>query len=151
MSKENKCESVPSCAKCNQPHLTCLHMDKKNNTDEAERYNPEAVAKCSQASSAESSHTSEDHVTVKCTGIFSVEGQQDGQDQSLIVPVWVSSSAKPEESVLTYALIDSQSNATFTTEQLIKSLMVDGVKSHLQLAPVQESTGTSGCRSEETS
>ncbi|XP_068669879.1 uncharacterized protein [Montipora foliosa] len=109
-------------------------MDKKNNTDDAERHNPEAAAKCSQASSAESPHTSEDHVTVKCTGISSIEGQQNGQDQSLIVPMWVSSSAKPEETVLTYALIDSQSNATFITEQLIKSLMVDGVQSHLQLS-----------------
>ena len=146
MSKENKCENVPSCAKCNQPHLTCLHMDKKNNTDDAERHNLEAAAKCLQASSAESSHTSEDHVTVKCTGICSVEGQEDGQDQSLIVPVWVSSSAKPEESVLTYALIDSQSNATFITEQLIKSLMLDGVKSHLQLSTMHKEDEIIQCK-----
>ena len=37
MSEGNKCESVTTCAKCNQPHLTCLHMDKKNNTGDAER------------------------------------------------------------------------------------------------------------------
>ena len=138
MSKENKCESVPSCAKCNQPHLTCLHMDKTNSADDAERHDPEAAVKCSQAQSGENPPTSEDNVTVKCTGICSVEGQQDGQDQSLIVPVWVSSSAKPEEAVLTYALIDSQSNATFITEQLRKSLMVDGVESRLHLSTMHK-------------
>lgn len=138
MSKENKCESLPSCAKCNLPHLTCLHMDKKNNTDEAKGHNSETAVKSSQAFSAENPHTSEDHVTVKCTGICSVTGQQDGQDQSLIVPVWVSSSAKPEETVLTYALIDSQSNATFITEQLRKSLTVAGVESHLQLSTMHK-------------
>lgn len=138
MSKENKCESLPSCAKCNLPHLTCLHMDKKNNTDEAKGHNSETAVKSSQAFSAENPHTSEDHVTVKCTGICSVAGQQDGQDQSLIVPVWVSSSAKPEETVLTYALIDSQSNATFITEQLRKSLTVAGVESHLQLSTMHK-------------
>lgn len=117
MSKENK------CAKCNQPHITCFHMDKKKNADDTERHKPEAAVKCSNASSVENPHTSEDDVTVKCTGICSVEGQQDGQDQSLIVPVWVSSSEKSQVAVLTYALIYFQSNATFITEQLRKSLV----------------------------
>ena len=60
--------------------------------------------------------------------------------------MWVSSSAKPEESVLTYALIDSQSNATFTTEHLIKSLMVDGVKSHLQLSTMYKEDKIIQCK-----
>ena len=75
-------------------------MDKKN-ADDAERHKPEAAVTCSKASSVENPHTSEDDVTVKCTGICSVEGQQDGQDQSLIVPVWVSSSEKSQVAVLT--------------------------------------------------
>lgn len=82
-------------------------MDKKKNADDAERHKPEAAVKCSKASSVENPQTSEDGVTVKCTGICSVEGQQDGQDQSLIVPVCVSSSEKSQVAVLTYALIDS--------------------------------------------
>ena len=100
MSKENKCESVPSCAKPASPNL---HMDKKNNTDDAERPNPEAAAKCSQASSAESPHTSD-------------------------------------------ALITSQSNVTFITEQLIKSLMVDGVKGHLQLSTLHKEDEIIQCK-----
>ena len=75
MSKENKCESVPSCERCKQPHLTCLHMDKKN-ADEAERQNPEAAIRCSNAPTVETRHPVEDVFTVKCTGICSVGGQK---------------------------------------------------------------------------
>ena len=67
-----------------------------------------------------------------------VEGQESGQDQSLIIPVWVSSSENPENKQLTYALIDCQSNATFVTEKLRQELGIEGVKSHLLLSTLHE-------------
>ena len=32
MAKEKKCERVPSCAKCQQKHPTCLHDDSRTST-----------------------------------------------------------------------------------------------------------------------
>ena len=57
-----------------------------------------------------------------------VEGQESGQDQSLIIKVWVSSSENPESKHLTHALLDCQSNATFITEKLKEELEIEGVK-----------------------
>ena len=57
-----------------------------------------------------------------------VEGQESGQDQSLIIKVWVSSSENPESKHLTHALLDCQSNATFITETLKEELEIEGVK-----------------------
>ena len=73
----------------------------------------------------------------KCTTVCSIEGQQLGHDQSLIVPVWVSSS-NDDQCVLTYALIDCQSNASFITDQLGETLKVDGVESQLRLSTVHK-------------
>ena len=83
-----------------------------NNEKEAEKRTPEATVKRTDASDAENPHPDEDSITAKCTSVCSIEGQRLGQDQSLIVPVWVSSSENAQEDVLTYALIDYQSNAT---------------------------------------
>lgn len=54
-----------------------------------------------------------------------LKGQESGQDQSLIVPVWVSSSENPENKQLTYVLLDCQSNATFITKKLREELGIE--------------------------
>ncbi|XP_020617947.1 uncharacterized protein LOC110055866 [Orbicella faveolata] len=129
MAKEKKCEKVPSCAKCKQKHPTCLHDDSRtstNVTNGGDKITPEASASCTNAVDAENLQGSED-AAVKCTSVCSVEGQQSGQDQSLIIPLWVSSSKNPQNDVLTYALIDSQSNATFIREKLEQTLEVDSL------------------------
>ena len=77
---------------------------------------------------------------------FSTKGQQSGQDQSLIIPVWASSSKNPQNDVLTYALIDSQSNATFITEKLEQTLEVDSVTSHLRLPTMHQENEIVECK-----
>ena len=99
MAKENKCERVLKCARYKQKHPTCLHDNNKRvpeNTDRSDKATPEAAVNCTNAVNAENSQCSEDYATVKCTSICSIEGQQSGQDQSLIIPVWVSSSVRPQ-------------------------------------------------------
>ena len=142
MAKENKCESVPSCKKCKQKHPTCLH---KENADEAEVQIPKASVSCTGASNAEIIHPDEGDATAKCTSVCSIEGQQLGHDQSLIVPVWVSSS-NDDQCVLTYALIDCQSNASFITDQLRETLKVDGVESHLRLSTMHKEDELIQCK-----
>ena len=121
IAKQKKYERVPSCAKSKKSHPTCLHDDSRNSTDAsdgAEKVTPEASTNCRNAFGAENLQCSED-AAVKFTSICSSEGQQSGQDQSLIIPVLVSSSKNSQNDVLTHALIDSQSDATFITEKLV--------------------------------
>lgn len=129
MAKENKCSNVPSCVKCNQKHPTCLHNDTSDSaqrTDEVEEHTDNAAA--------------------NCIGVCSIEGQQLGEDQSLIIPVWVSSSNHPQNESLTYALIDCQSNATFITEKLRQTLNVDSVDSHLLLSTMHKENEIVECK-----
>ncbi|KAK3737845.1 hypothetical protein QZH41_004783 [Actinostola sp. cb2023] len=116
MSKENKCSKKPKCRVCEQEHLTCLHMDRQSPSSATEKGN--------QGENASSN----------CTRVCNIEGQETGEDQSLIIPVWVSSCENPNIESLTYALIDCQSNATFITEKLQKELKIEGIDSHLSLS-----------------
>ena len=126
-----------------------MHDNNKRvpeNTDRSDKATPEAAVNCTNAVIAENSQCSEDDATVKCTSICSIEGQQSGQDQSLIIPVWVSSSERPQNDVLTYAVIDSQSNATFVTEKLKRALEVDSVASHLRLSTMHQEDEIVECK-----
>ncbi|KAK3734390.1 hypothetical protein QZH41_006201 [Actinostola sp. cb2023] len=123
MSKENKCIKLPSCDRCSsQNHPTCLHEDKPQQGPAKE--------------SAESN----------CTSVCNVEDQQFGRDHSLIVPVWISSTENPVVEKLTYALIDSQSNATFISEGMRAALGVEGVDSHLRLSTMHKENEMINCK-----
>ncbi|KAK3702243.1 hypothetical protein QZH41_016771 [Actinostola sp. cb2023] len=123
MSKENKCIKLPSCDRCSsQNHPTCLHEDKPQQGPAKE--------------SAESN----------CTSVCKVEDQQFGRDHSLIVPVWISSTENPVVEKLTYALIDSQSNATFISEGMRAALGVEGVDSHLRLSTMHKENEMINCK-----
>ena len=108
-----------------------------NVTSGADKVVPETLTNCINVVGAENLQCGEE-AAVKCTSVCSVEGQQSGQDQSLIIPVWVSSSQNPQNDILSYALIDSQSNATFITEKLEQSLEVNSVTSHLRLSTMHQ-------------
>ena len=141
-------KKVLSCGKCKQKHPTCLHDNSRENTESTDRVDkvtPEASVNSTNAISAENPQYSED-AAVRCTSICSIEGQQSGQDQSLITPVWVSSSENPRNDALTYALIDSQSNATFTTEKLRQTLEIDGVATHLRLSTMHQEDEVIDCK-----
>ena len=147
MAKGKKCQRVPSCTKCKQKHPTCLHDNSRttNVTSGADKVAPETSKNCINAVGAENLQCGEE-AAVKCTSVCSVEGQQSGQDQSLIIPVWVSSSKNPRNDVLTCALIDSQSNATFITEKLEQHLEVDSVTSHLRLSTMHQENEIVQCK-----
>ena len=131
MAKENKCKARLKCTSCKQPHPTCLHREQEANKS----------GKAEQAATSGSAllpvPTSE-QACARCTRVCGIEGQESGQDQSLIFPVWASSSDNPENKRMTYALPDCQSNATFVSEKLRQELRLEGVKSHLLLSTLHE-------------
>ena len=63
MVKENKCSVLLNCDRCKGNHPSCLHSDE--------------------------THAQPDSANSKCTSVCALE-DQDGHDQSLIVPVWIS-------------------------------------------------------------
>ena len=131
MAKENKCTTRLKCASCKRQHPTCLHREEQTDkSDETEQ--------ASKPTSVPLIVPTSEPASVKCTTVCGVEGQESGQDQSLIIPVWVSSSENPMNKQMTYALIDCQSNATFVTEKLRQELGLEGVQSHLLLSTLHK-------------
>ena len=131
MAKENKCTTRRRCTSCKNLHPTCLHKEREEEKpDEAD----------------ETSKSASEPASAKCTRVCGTEGQETGQDQSLIIPVWVSTSETHENEQLTYALIDCQSNATFITEKLRQDLGLDGVESNLLLSTMHEKDEVVECR-----
>ena len=88
---------------------------------------PEATTRKDESQTARaSSNTAETPKTVHCITAkkFSL----------MVVPVFVSSKEKPEVEILTYALLDTQSDTTFAVTELLEQLPVSYEKRQIQLS-----------------
>ena len=69
-----------------------------------------------------------------CTGIAHVGGSGGISKSSMIIPVYVSHYDSPEREVLTYAMLDSQSDTTFILDQTYQDLGLQGSQTKLSLS-----------------
>ena len=105
-----------TCTTCNKKHPTCLHADKgisekKEDIGEEESVNvPKSTSCTSQGASSTST--------------------------SMIVPVWLSSSSRPEKEVLVYAILDTQSDATFILKETCDELDAETQPTKLRLSTI---------------
>ena len=113
------CKTRHICGKCNRRHPTCLHEEREKRFAEA----------------PENHYTSTDHngrqPDIKVT---SHAVMQYASATSNIVPVYMSSAKEPEKEVLTYALLDTQSDSTFILEDLLEELNVETTPVQLKLS-----------------
>ena len=105
------------CAKCDKRHLTVLHIEKP--IQEADS---------------------------KCTEVCSQIDQQNGIDNSMIVPVWVRSKYNTDSEVLCYCIIDDQSNTCFMSETLFEELNVLGQETNITLSTMHQSKSVITCQ-----
>ena len=105
------CNDRVACRKCHQRHLAFLHVDKEETEP-----------------NTESAHSF-------CTDVNGVSGC----DCSMIVPVWVRSSNTPSHEVLSYCILDGQSNTCFISEDLQRELGIVGKQTNLTLSTVYKS------------
>ena len=106
-----------ACRTCNGPHPTLLHDDAFV-TKKEDQTKPvaEALSRCFKASQSR-----------KHSHCFS---------HSLILPVWLGHEDNPDAKVLTYALLDDQSDACFVRRTVMDKLAVKGHKVRLRLSTV---------------
>ena len=102
------CRSKMKCKTCSKSHPTSLHDDtwKPRNSDETSE---NTVVK--------------ERITVGKTNVSSAKPYS---STTMIVPVYVSSHDKPQVEQLVYAMLDTQSDASFITEKTCNSLEVGG-------------------------
>lgn len=120
MSKN--CKRRHTCAVCNKKHPTLLHENKEVMSNgfkvrSDKHFKPES----------ESGNNS-----IPAAVSFKVSHKTDC-NTSMIVPVWVSTSDNQFKEVLTYAMLDNQSDATFILEDLAKSIGCKATEVKLKL------------------
>ena len=105
------CRKRLNCSTCNKGHPTCLHEERRESKKKEDRI--EEVRKTSCTSQGASSVST-----------------------SMIVPVWLSSSLKQEKEVLVYAILDTQSDATFVLEEICDELDAETQPTKLRLSTI---------------
>lgn len=121
------CKNNSTCTKCSGRHPTNMHLLKT-----------EQPANKESPKKKPTSQPATDSVTVEKTVCHTADRETPGLT-SMIMPVWVSTSTSPQE-VMTYALLDTQSDTTFVTNNLAEQMKIPHKRATLKL-----STMTSDC------
>ncbi|XP_067946284.1 uncharacterized protein [Watersipora subatra] len=101
----NQCRVNKLCDQCGGRHATILHRSKTK-TQEIVNNNQHANnAHCNSAASS-----------MQNTGLC-----------TMIIPVWVSTRSNPSKKHLTYALLDTQSDVTFITNEVARQLKSNSI------------------------
>nr|XP_021322660.1 uncharacterized protein LOC108179640 [Danio rerio] len=129
-----RCENKSTCEKCQKRHPTCLHDDKFK---EYQR----SVVKESGDSKEKADGT--EIVAVAITNTIRQEGPN--TQTSTIIPVWVSSTKLPDQEILVYALLDTQSDTTFILDEVAQRLKVNMENASLQLSTMSSRSTTIRC------
>lgn len=110
---------------CGKSHPTSLHGDKKNIV----------LFKENNTNDNDKNHPREENAnSATCTkACFMNDGSQ-VRISSMIVPVWMHHSDKPETEKRVYALLDDQSGTTFFTQETLRDLNVSGPETTLSLS-----------------
>ena len=112
----SECRRKLSCTVCKGRHPTCMHEERQSSSEKDEKVYHEA--------------------NVASVTSFKVNrnANKTVSSKSMIVPVWVSSETNPSCEILTYALLDTQSDTTFIHEDTATALHVQGQPIKLSLS-----------------
>ena len=98
------CRRRLTCSTCNKKHPTCVHEDSIQAKKEERKVGDSTCVPESTSCTLQGvSHTS----------------------TSMIVPVWLSTSSRPDKEVLVYAMLDNQSDAIFVLDEVCSELSAD--------------------------
>ena len=120
------CQRRLSCSACYKKHPTCLHEDR--NSLERKDRREEKKEKREDGNEVESPSV---HNSTSCTS----QGAS-SKSTSLVVPVWLPVSSKPNKELLVYAILDTQSNATFILKETCDELGTETEPTKLRLSTI---------------
>ena len=118
------CRKKSTCITCGKKHHTLLHEESVN----------------ANAVVHKSANNKPDASTGTTITSHRVNMEEDQVSTSMIVPVWVSSEREPLNEVLTYALLDTQSDSSFVLDSVANSLMINQQPVRLKLATMTSSS-----------
>ena len=112
-----ECKSRITCHNCKRNHSTCLHGDMQK-TGQSPNQNTQVGGVSNDNNETQSEPiraTTSVTSATKSYGIY-----------SMIIPVYLSHQENPQNEVLTYAMMDSQSDTTFVKQNVCHELEVQG-------------------------
>ena len=121
-----KCKLRKTCKLCQRRHPTCLHGDynvlmKSESKEKLNESNPNSRSKsCEKFDSTEEAKI-----------LHASQGQS---TSGMIVPVYLSTATSPDSEVLTYALLDTQSDTTFVLSNIGDMIQPTKHRSTLKLS-----------------
>lgn len=121
-----RCTQRKTCEICDKRHPTSLHGDlRKSNTTDS---NPTA-----SSSTTDRDVSTPERISSKSGTVF-MSCIESSAKSSMIVPVYVSHIDFPDEEVLVYALLDTQSDTTFILSDTYQRLGLSGTEVKLSLS-----------------
>ena len=101
---------------CKKKHPSCLHENRSAPEKKEDRSNGESTSVPKSTS-----YTSQGVSTTST---------------SMIVPVWLSASSRPDNELLVYAILDTQSDATFILKETFDELGAETEPTKLRLSTI---------------
>ena len=139
------CETKSVCDTCKRKHPTCLHEDRtkddgKKEQKDDKRKESEKHSKDKERSKDKTESKQTEETASEATSLRVVQDMS-STCTSTVVPVWLSTTSKPENEVLVYALLDNQSDTTFILKEKADTLDAQKVPVQLKLSTLS-SKGT---------
>ena len=129
-----ECNSKYRCRSCKKKHATCLHSEESDS---------KKTSKSSNASEKQASPESVEKAEAVVSHSTRITG---GSKSSMVVPVFLFHDENPDKKVLIYALLDTQSDSTFISENVCDKLQLNGVDTHMTLSTMSALEEVSTCR-----
>ncbi|KAL4009472.1 hypothetical protein ACER0C_003324 [Sarotherodon galilaeus] len=131
-----KCDNKSTCEKCQKRHPTCLHDDKFKERQRPIHLNGGEISK-------DKADTTERTATATSNRVIQ-EGLS--TQTSSILPVWVSSIKQPDQELLVYALLDTQSDTTFILDEVAQGLNTNRENVSLRLSTMSAKSTVIPCQ-----
>lgn len=134
------CERRSVCDACKRKHPTCLHEDRVKEDKRKEQRDDERKESGKHSKERERTESKRTNDISKEATSNRVVQDRNTNYTSTVIPVWLSTTSNPENEILIYALLDSQSDTTFVLQEKAETL-------NTQKEPVQLKLSTLSSRS----
>ena len=118
------CRRKSICEKCRGRHPSVLHSDSRKPSPVQHK-----ASQSSQTDEVDAGNRIETHSSTSCRVL-----RQDVTNSSTIVPVWISTVDKPDNEILIYTLLDTQSDSAFILKDTSDALNVQSEEVKLKLS-----------------
>ncbi|CAB4004899.1 Hypothetical predicted protein [Paramuricea clavata] len=115
------CRRKKNCRTCGEVHPAALHGDKPNQGKPHGNLKPKEVPKPNEEVNSQESTT-----ISNCIEVLDTKATGEPVSHSLIVPVWVHHFNDTGRKILTYALLDDQSDDCFIKDSALEALGING-------------------------